>query len=208
MRPVLAFGVVVAGVLVPLGSSAAGSGPAAQSIRAGVYSGKVEMTIAVGRSHYPAALTGTWTVTVDRQGRLRGREELKGKVTFTSPDADGCTYSPRTWTIGARGTLGRSYSGEGTPGVVRGRWVLLDVWAGWYSAPSSYDRTCASITQTWPLNVVYTAGGDTVTPISGTLRLPLALFTGGGRTVTVRFTNLWKHAFVQRYTLASSPRST
>lgn len=197
-------------MLVPVcavlaGHAAAQAAPGASApLRPGLYSGAVTMSLVVGKGH-PAVLSGAWSVTVDRLGHLRGREDLRGPVSFVSPDGDGCTYDPVTWTFGARGTLGTSYSGPGTPGVVRGNVVLLDLSTSWYTIPSSYARICGGIRSGWPLYVVVGGGGDTVTPVVATLRLPLSLFGRPGRSATVRLKSTWGVVYAQKYTLTRAP---
>lgn len=173
----------------------------------GTYAGTVTTTLAVGRSRLPATLTGTWRVVVDRAGNLRGSEQLEGTITFAAPDSDGCTYKPASWTFGSKGSLGTSYDGAGTPGVVRGNTVLLDLSSSWYSRPSGYTRVCPTASMPWTFVSFYAAGGDTVTPMVTTLKLPLSLFTARGRSATTTFRNTWGTRFTQRYTLTASPKT-
>ena len=172
----------------------------------GTYSGTVTTAVAVGKNRLPATLSGTWRVVVDRLGHLRGSEQLEATITFTSPDSDGCTYTPAAWVFGSKGSLGTSYNGAGTPGVVRGSTVLLDLSSSWYSRPSGYTRVCPAASSPWPFYVIYGAGGDTVTPMVTTLKLPLSLFTARGRSATTTFKNTWGTRFTQRYTLAVAPK--
>jgi len=183
-----------------------GSAPARPVLTPGTYSGTVKMTLAVGTNRLTAKLTGSWRVVADRAGHLRGSEQLEGPVTFTSPDAEQCTYQPATWTFGSKGTLGTSYGGNGTPGVVSGNTVLLDLSSSWYARPSGYTRVCPTAAQPWTFVSLYGAGGDTITPMVTTLHLPLSLFTARRGSVTTTFKNTWGTSFTQTYALTRAPK--
>ena len=177
----------------------------------GRYSGTVQMSgVTVGASTYQATLDGTWTITVDAKEHATGSESLQATIPFTSPDSNGCTYSPTSWTLTFNGQLGTDTLSSGTPGTVTGANLVISLSniqsGGWSGSPDQYTRTCGSFPGQWPINVVYGFGSSTGAPVEGPVQFPLRFFKTIGGKYQMQIGTILNAKFTQTYALTSISR--
>ena len=183
--------------------------PTPPALAPGTYSGTVQMSpVTVGTSTYQARLTGTWTITVDAKEHATGSETLQATVPFTSPDSQGCTYSPNSWTLRYNGKLGTDTTASGTPGAIAGANLVISVSGGWSGSPDQYTRTCGNLPPNpWPIDTQYGFGSSTgALSAGGTLQFPLSFLKAGGKPYSTQIGDVLNVTFPQTYTLGTRPK--
>lgn len=181
----------------------------ALALKPGTYSGTVQMPVTVGTTTYQAQLSGTWTLTVDKLEHVTGNESLQATVPFTSPDSNGCTYSPIAWTLSFNARLGTDTLTAGTPGAVKVRNVAISLSnaqsGGWSGSPDQYTRTCGQYPGQWPILLAYEFGPSTGSPVEQAVQFPLSFFKTRGKPYTLQISTIENATFTQTYMLTSSP---
>ena len=179
------------------------------ALKPGTYSGTVQMPVTVGTTTYQAQLSGTWTLTVDRLEHVTGTENLQGTVPFTSPDSNGCTYSPTAWTLSFNARLGTDTLTADTPGAIKGGNVAVSLSnsqsGGWSGSPDQYTRTCGSYPGQWPILLAYEFGPSTGSPVEQAVQFPLSFFKTRDKPYTLQISTVENTTFTQTYTLTRAP---